>query len=71
MTRLSAETFRKRYDFRWEVLDIVVRGKSSIDTMTGFQTRTMDESDRFVRSYGYDFEHPIEKAEIFGNFTKR
>ena len=32
----NADLLRKKYDFRWEVLDIIVSGKSSIDTNQGF-----------------------------------
>ena len=60
--------FNKRYDIRWETLDIIVRGKSAIDASTGFQLRSLDEVDRFVGSYGYDLSNPIENAELFGNF---
>jgi uncharacterized protein (TIGR04562 family) len=68
MTRHSADLLRKKYDFRWEVLDIIIAGKSSIDTTHGFQIANLDEADRFVRSYGYDLDNPIERAEAFGNF---
>ena len=60
--------FNKRYDIRWETLDIIVRGKSAIDASTGFQLRSTDEVERFVGSYGYDLSNPIESAELFGNF---
>lgn len=60
--------FLKRYDFRWETLDIVVRGRSAIDASEGFQLRNLDEVGRFAHSYGYDLENPIENAEVFGNF---
>ncbi len=61
-------SLRKKLDFRWEALEVIVRGKSSIDTGLGFQPKNLDEVTRFLRSYGFDLEDPIEKAEIFGNF---
>lgn len=59
---------RNKYDFRWDVLDVIVSGKSSIDSLHGFQITSKDEADRFIQSYGYDLEDPIERAEIMGNF---
>lgn len=65
------DTLRKKYDFRWEVLDVIVGGRSLIDSdlgLTGFPMRTIDDSDRFMRSYGYNLDDPIEYAEAQGNF---
>lgn len=59
---------RRKYEFRWDVLDIIVSGKSSIDSVQGFQIRTREEADRFLMSYGYDLENPIEKAHATGHF---
>lgn len=68
METLSGEALRRKYDFRWEVLDIIISGRSSIDSTQGFQIQTHEDADRFVRSYGYDLDNPIEQAEAFGNF---
>lgn len=57
-----------KYDFTPEVLDIIISGKSSIDSLTAFQIHDLDEADRFIRSYGYDLDKPVEKAEMLGNF---
>lgn len=62
------EELKKLYDFRWEVLDIIISGKSSIDSSQGFQIENLEDADRFVKSYGFDLKNPIEKAEAFGNF---
>src|SRR5262249_18296706 len=35
-------SLRNKYDFRWEVLDVIISGKSSIDSTTGFQIQNMD-----------------------------
>jgi len=68
MSKVTAETLRKKYDFRWEVLDIIINGRSSIDSSQGFQISTLEDANRFVTSYGYDLENPIERAQAFGNF---
>ena len=65
---MALEMIRKRYDFKWEVLDIIISGKSSIDTNQGFLIATLEEAGQFISSYGYNLENPIEKAEAFGNF---
>jgi uncharacterized protein (TIGR04562 family) len=68
--RGDVEFLRRKYEFRWEVLDIIIGGKSSIDSNQGFQISTLEEADRFIRSYGYDLENPIERAEAFGNYQE-
>jgi uncharacterized protein (TIGR04562 family) len=59
---------RNKYDFRADVLDVIISGKSTIDSPTAFQVLNMEEANLFIQSYGYDLENPIEKAEILGNY---
>src|SRR4051812_48291369 len=66
--RMTAEQLRKKYDFRWEIFDIIISGRSSIDSIQGFQLSSHEDADRFVSSYGYDLDNPIERAQAFGNF---
>lgn len=67
--KTPTDAIRKKYDFRWEVLDIIIGGKSSIDSINqGFQIHAIDDADRFLRGYGFNLENPIERAEAFGNF---
>ncbi len=61
-------SLRKQFDFRWDVLDIIVSGKSSIDSREGFTVTSHEDADRFLLSYGFDLENPIEAAEAFGHF---
>ena len=61
-------SLRKHYDFRWDVLDIIIGGKSSIDSREGFSTSNVDDADRFLLSYGFDMANPIEAAEALGHF---
>src|SRR4051812_5804827 len=68
MSRASADQIRKQYAFRWEIFDIVVNGRSALDAVQGFQIDNPVDADRFIRSYGYDFENSIERAEAYGNF---
>ncbi len=64
----DAEWVRKKYEFRWEILDVLIGGKSSIDSARGFRVSSLEDAERFIRTYGYNLENPIEKAEIFGHF---
>jgi uncharacterized protein (TIGR04562 family) len=61
-------SLRSRFELRWDTLDVIISGKSSIDTPTGFQIQNISEADRFIQSYGYDWENPIEQAELLGNY---
>lgn len=65
---MNKSLIRNKYDFRWDVLDVIISGKSSLDSLHGFQIGSVDEADRFIQSYGYDLENPIERAEIMGCF---
>ncbi len=68
MTSEHANTIRKLNDFRWDVLDIIIGGKSSIDSREGFTVTSHEDADRFLMSYGFDLADPIEAAEAFGHF---
>ena len=70
MSRQVAFGLRSKYDFRWDVLDVIVHGKSSIDATTGFQIQNLSDADRFIESYGYHLDNPIENAEVLGNFRE-
>ncbi|OFZ70494.1 MAG: hypothetical protein A3K03_02990 [Bdellovibrionales bacterium RIFOXYD1_FULL_44_7] len=68
MDRVRADAIRKKYHFRWEILDVIIGGRSAIDFTAGFHITKFEDADRFIRSYGYDLDNPIERAEIFGFF---
>ncbi len=61
-------SLRKQNDFRWDVFDIIIGGKSSIDSREGFSVASADDADRFLLSYGFDLSNPIESAEALGHF---
>lgn len=60
----------KKYEFDWQILDVIIGGKSAIDSATSLQLKSADEAAKFLECYGYDLENPIEKAELFGNFQE-
>ena len=64
----SGPNFRSKFEIPWGVLDIIISGKSSIDSPVGFQIGSFEEASRFLESYGYDLENQIESAEILGIF---
>jgi uncharacterized protein (TIGR04562 family) len=66
---LTAE-FRKRYEFDWEILDVIIGGHSAIDGGKSLGLRGLEDAQRFMECYGYDLENPIHKAELFGNFQE-
>ncbi len=67
---MKGSQLKARYDFRSDVLDVIVSGKSAIDTP--FQTPVLDleQAEGFLRSYGYDLEDPVAMGELLGNFQE-
>lgn len=63
-------SLRAKYEFGWDILEVIVGGKSTIDAPGGFLTTSAAEADRFVRAYGYDLDNPIDGAELLGNFQE-
>jgi uncharacterized protein (TIGR04562 family) len=68
MAPVTPKDMRSRYDFRPDVLDVIISGRSTIDTPNGFQLTSVEEAKSFVDGYGYDLEKPVESAEVLGNF---
>lgn len=68
MRNSALDPVRRKLDFRWEVLDIIIGGRSSIDSTAGFPVSSVEEAERFILSYGFDLNNPIESAEVFGHF---
>ncbi|MGE0616582.1 MAG: TIGR04552 family protein, partial [Bacteriovoracia bacterium] len=69
--RKALDSIYGKYDFRFEVLDVMIGGVSIIDTdigLSGFRLKTHEDADRFMQSYGFDLADPIERAEALGNF---
>lgn len=63
--------YLERYFFDWELLDVLVGGRSSLDSKY-FIGRLKDDSqvNDFLNGYGMDAANPINKAELFGNFQE-
>ncbi|MBI2711547.1 MAG: TIGR04552 family protein [Bdellovibrio sp.] len=68
MNKILVSVLKAKYDFRPDVLDIIIGGRSSIDSAEAFRVQNLEETHRFIASYGYDLDDPIEKAEVLGNY---
>lgn len=68
---MSRPDYLQNYIFDWELFDVVVGGKSALDTKF-FMGRMYDEDqvNNFLRGYGLDPNDPVNRAELFGNFQE-
>lgn len=68
---MSKPDYLNKYKFDWEMLDVVIGGKSALDAHhffgAGFNS---DSIDLFLKGYGISASDPISKAELFGNFQE-
>ncbi len=63
--------FLKNYKFDWDMLDVVINGKSALDAKTFLgDFSSSDSSLTFLQGYGVSHKDPIKKAELFGNFQE-
>lgn len=68
---MERPSYLNKYLFDWEMLDVVVGGKSALDTKRFLGTMNSLESvGQFLKSYGFDPSDHIAKAELFGNFQE-
>lgn len=51
-----------------EVMNLMLRGRSVIDSHHGLPLRTVDAADEFLSRYGFLLENPVENAEVIGNY---
>ncbi|RZA09552.1 MAG: TIGR04552 family protein [Proteobacteria bacterium] len=51
-----------------EVVNLMLRGRSVIDSNVGLPLGSPDAADEFLLKYGYNLENPVENAEVYGNF---
>ena len=51
-----------------DVTNLMLRGKSVIDSNSGLPLRTEEAADEFLWKYGYNLENPVERAEVYGNY---
>ncbi|MGE3262586.1 MAG: TIGR04552 family protein [Bacteriovoracia bacterium] len=51
-----------------DVMNLMLRGRSVIDSHHGLPIRTVEAADEFLFKYGYNLENPVEGAEVLGNY---
>tara|TARA_R110000868_G_scaffold97619_17_gene268671 strand:+ start:541 stop:1785 length:1245 start_codon:yes stop_codon:yes gene_type:complete len=68
---MTRPDYLPKYLFDWELFDVVVGGKSALDTKF-FMGRMYNEDrvNNFLRGYGLDPLDPVNRAELFGNFQE-
>jgi len=69
-SKQGKHSLKSHYDVQNDILDIILSGKSTIDSFTSLRLSNLQEADRFLQSYGYDLENPIEHSEILGNYRE-
>jgi uncharacterized protein (TIGR04562 family) len=66
---MERPSYLPKYLFDWDVLDVVIGGKSALDLKKFLvPMTTMEEVNQFLKGYGIDSSDPVTKAELFGNF---
>src|SRR5690242_846160 len=51
-------------------MDLMLRGRSVIDSHHGLPIRTEEAAHQFLLMYGYNLENPVESAEAIGNYQE-
>lgn len=63
--------YLSKYRFNWETLDVMIGGKSALD-VNSYLGKVDGELDvvGFLKGYGFDYNDPVQKAELFGNLQE-
>ncbi len=68
---MERPSYLQKYMFDWEILDVVVGGKSALDTKNFLgPMSTIEQVNQFLKGYGLDPSDPVSKSELFGNFQE-
>ncbi len=68
---MNRPDYLQNYHFLWEVFDVMVGGKSALDANSYLgQLETKDDVVSFLSGYGFDYNDPVQNAELFGNFQE-
>lgn len=68
---MERPTYLEKYMFDWEILDVVVGGKSALDTKNFLgPMSTIEQVNQFLKGYGLDPSDHVAQAELFGNFQE-
>lgn len=60
-----------KYRFNWETLDVMIGGKSALD-VNSYLGKVEGKLDvvGFLSGYGFNYDDPVQKAELFGNLQE-
>ncbi len=68
---MERPSYLQKYMFDWEIFDVVVGGKSALDTKNFLGPMSnIDQVNQFLRGYGLDPASHVAKSELFGNFQE-
>lgn len=68
---MNRPTYLSKYLFDWELLEVVIGGKSALDSKFFVsQMYDADQVTNFLKGYGLDASDPVSRAELFGNFQE-
>lgn len=65
----SIDDLVDKYSFDWELLEVIIGGKSSID-LTKIPIKTFQDADIFIKTYGYDLSKEHVKVEAKAIFDE-
>ncbi|OFZ14374.1 MAG: hypothetical protein A2X86_05885 [Bdellovibrionales bacterium GWA2_49_15] len=68
---MDRPSYLSKYLFDWDMFEVVTNGQSALDAKYFLGTlETKDEIVNFLRGYGIDYNDPVNRAELFGNFQE-
>lgn len=68
---MERPSYLSKYLFDWESLDVVIGGKSALDSKFFIGPMSNTEMvERFLVGYGLDANDTVARAELFGNFQE-
>jgi uncharacterized protein (TIGR04562 family) len=68
---MERPSYLEKYMFDWEIFDVVVGGRSALDTKNFLgPMSSIEEVNQFLKGYGLDPNDHVAKSELFGNFQE-
>ncbi len=68
---MERPSYLHKYMFDWEIFDVVIGGRSALDTKNFLgPMSTIEEVNQFLKGYGLDPNDHVAKSELFGNFQE-
>ncbi|EQC43337.1 TIGR04552 family protein [Bacteriovorax sp. Seq25_V] len=68
---MSRPDYLNKYIFDWDLFNVVVGGKSALDSRFLIsQIFNVEQVNSFLKGYGLDPNDPVSRAELFGNFQE-